>query len=199
MSNNVIQFLRNTAQQCTELSNGVLHPSDLEALVKNLSSASIKLESIANWLQNLEVEQALIEVQDEFTHHPFMVQLLQGAHSPEVTWESSWLNKLHHYMVIRVERLSPNGHVVFEKEGARVGGKKYYHDPAKLVPNARLNWEEDKVYLVYQDHLQDEHYAWKHEDAYWTFAKELTENEALFVTKSLARVFAKAKDKKIKY
>lgn len=199
MSNNSIQFFRDTAKLCADLSNDILDPKDLEKLVKNLASASAKLDSVANWLQNLEMEQALLDVQAEFKHHPYMQQLLEGNHKPEITWESPWLNQLHHYMVIRVSRISANGHIVFEKEGARIGGKEYYHDPAKLVPSARLDWEVGKAYLVFQDHLKEEHYAWRHEDAYWTFAQELTENEVLFVTKSLAAVFAKAKSKKIKY
>jgi hypothetical protein len=199
MSVKTITQFKDGAQLCRDIIQG-LYSGDLENIEKKLNVCALKLEAAAKFFYDVERENELINVQEEFKHHQFMSELLNGNHKPEIVWETEWLHHLHHYMVIRFERYSPNGHLVFEKEGARVGGKKYYHNPEDLVPNARLNWEEGKVYLVYQENLKDyAHIQFKHSDELWTFAKELTENEAIFITKSLAPVFAKAKSKKIKY
>lgn len=194
-----IKLFKETAEMCFALSQG-LYTEDLSVLEKKLNTSALKLEAAAKILYEVEREYALVDLQEEFVHHSFIQELFKGNHKPEVTLETDWLHILHNYNVIRITRFSPNGHLVFEKEGARIGGKEYYHSSTDSVPNSRLDFEIGKAYLVYQDDLKDyTHFNFKHVDGIWTFAQELTENEARFITKSLAPVFVQAKKKKIKY
>ena len=69
-----------------------------------------------------------------------------------------------------------------------------------MVPNERLAYKEGQAYLVYQDPLEDVYLSYQHKtDQYWTFAQELTENDAHYIAKTLAPIFVKAKKKKIPY
>ena len=167
-----------------------------EAHALDLATAADVLEKILS-IEGFKFEskitnKPLVDIEPAFKNHPFIEALISGKQVP-TDIETKNLSKLKKYMFIRILK-ETNGILTYVKIKDS-NGTPLHHKIEFNKGDGKVEYETDKVYLVFQDSFTKK----RDSDGTWHFGKEFTAAKAMTLANRLGQLFARAKDTGVGY